>query len=136
MPPITGRDQHRVDIGTREDFIHVASLQAVLIVILPVRHHAHDFAPRFLDIGDHDKLHVGLAEEVFQHLTPAGADANAANHDAVTRRHLAIPPQRRGGDKRRHAQSHCGRFQKMTSCEFHRRSETIGRGERGGIQQK
>ena len=130
VPPVAGRDQHGVDIGATVDFRHFAGLHAVLVVVLAVGHHADDFAPRFLHIGDHDELHVGLAEKRFEDLAPARADADAPEHDAVAGCDRAVFAQDGGGNDRGHAQRDRGGFEKLSAGEFH--GEGAGRGEEDG----
>ena len=118
VPAISGGNEHGVDVGTPQHLVHVASLDAVLVVVLPVDHHADHFAARLLDVGNHDKLDVGLAQKALEHLAPARTDADAADHDAVARRHRAVLPEGGRRNDRRHADGDGRGFQEAAAGDW------------------
>ena len=136
MPPISGGNHDRVDVGSGEHLIHIAGLDAVLVAVMPVGHDANDFAPRLLHVRDHHELHLGLTEKRLQDLAAPRAETDAAHHDPIAGRHGAIAAKRRSRNERGHAQNHCRCFQKLSSGKFHKKSKSDQTRGAGKISQR
>ena len=63
VPAIAGGNEHGVDIVAAEDVVHFPGFGAVRVAVVPVGHDPDHFAARYLDVGNHHKLHLGLLEK-------------------------------------------------------------------------
>ena len=128
VPAIAGGNEHGVDIVAAEDVVHFPGFGAVRVAVVPVGHDPDHFAARYLDVGNHHKLHLGLLEKRLRSSVRARADADAGEHNPVTGSHRPFFPRAAAGIDRRHPQDQRRGFQKVSSGGFH--DETVCSGSR------
>jgi hypothetical protein len=84
---IARRDQHRIDIGPRQQFPEIPVGRAVLVAVMRVCDPFDLLAHARLDITGRDVAHVLLRHHRRQHLLAPRADADATEYNPVARRH-------------------------------------------------
>ena len=98
MPPVSRRDDHRVDVVAFQDFRHVVVRSAIGVPVMPIGLDFDRVTPHLLGIGIRNELAVLLPEKSVEDLLTPSPNPDATKNNTLAWSDPSISTERRGGN--------------------------------------